>query len=230
MPAAKVNGSVPQMHVPGITRKPPRLFVGNTENRKRLKLLVVIQYRRPAIVFHLTPSAYAGQPAIKAYIDPKTHAARKGSSAEQYGDSLRSIMLQQVLPNLRGDPLVLWHDRDPCHKAALTGKVLQELGLQQALLPARSPDLDPLDYGVFGPAKRQFERDRCAGRMGWDAACARLVARLESKANYDAVMDELPLRLQACLDAEGHHLEDALAAIKKKTPSGQGCCKRARRG
>ena len=74
------------------------------------------------------------------------------------------------------------------------------------LLPSHSPDLDPLDYGVFGPAQRKLDRAMERRRMSWDEQCSFLEQAIK-EANVDAAIEDLPRRIKKCIAAKGWHFE-----------------------
>lgn len=205
---------MPHVYVSGVTQKPQRPFTGSSKNRRSLKLLVAIKRGARPIVIHLTGSKYDGCPDIPQYTNPKTNKRYTDMSAEEYCNAIKAIKAQYGSSVRRGQRLVLWHDRDTSHTAALTKGKLQELGVEQVVLPARSPDLDPLDYGVFGSIKRRFQHNRCVRRMEWSDACKQLVADLHGFKSVDAVISEMPLRLRACQEAGGGHIEAQLRKLK----------------
>lgn len=202
------------MHVPGITSTPQRRYVSSSEDRKSIKLLVAIQLGKPPIVVHLFGTSYPGQPDIKAYRDPATNAPRTGLTAAEYCDAIDTILLKQPMRNMRSRTLVLQQDRDPAHVAKDTTSFLKDRKVQVLTLPPRSPDLDPLDYGIFGAVKQEFARARSAKGASWEDACKKLVRALEHCTTADAVIQEMPLRLQACLDVNGRHIEQRLSELK----------------
>ena len=76
---------------------------------------------------------------------------------DEYVHLLQMIFPEQPCTRGTGAPLVLVHDRDPSHKVRAVRCFLEARGIYNAMLPPRSPDLDPLDYCVFGNAKRVVE-------------------------------------------------------------------------
>jgi hypothetical protein len=223
-PCAATTRSNPHVHVSGVTTKPQRPFTGSSKNRKSLKLLVAIQRGKAPIVIHLAGSTYEGCPPIAAFHCANGTAAGSGMSAEEYCAAVKAILRERKVRAAQQPSLVLWHDRDTAHRALATTDLLNKRKVKAMVLPPRSPDLDPLDYGVFGAAKRRLAVQRTRGRLAWDAACQLFVSDLRTKTNSDAAIDELPLRLQACLDVRGGHIEDRLKALKKQRPAKRSRC------
>jgi hypothetical protein len=104
--------------------------------------------------------------------------------------------------------MIVWHDHDT---AKLT---LQDRGVHSLLLPVRSPDLDPLYYGVFGTVKRAERKAHNDRAPDCDEVCTSFIARLRSL-NTDSIIEELPLRLRACKESCGGHIEELLRRLKR---------------
>ena len=192
-------------------------FTGNPENRKCLKLLVAVSLTARPTVVHLTGSTYNGCPTIKENACPDG-TLHTDLSAEEYCDALDVIFKEHGLRRHRGQRRFVWHDRARQHSAKLTKAWLEQHALEGIMLPARSSDLDPLDYGVFGGAKRWLRHRLHAEGVSWDEACRDFVARLRS-IDAGAVIRELPLRLQTCVQSDGNHLEQQLALLKHRSGS-----------
>jgi hypothetical protein len=78
--------------------------------------------------------------------------------------------------------------------------------MQLIELPARSPDLDPLDYGVFGAVKREWQRRVSKAQLSWSDQCSLLIELLE-QADASAAIKALHNRIQKCKSAAGFHFE-----------------------
>jgi hypothetical protein len=111
--------------------------------------------------------------------------------------------------------MVLLHDRDPSHKDSCVSSWCQAKGITIELLPERSPDLDPLDYGFFGVAKRKLDLAIQRHQLGWGDRCTELLKILRTQ-RADAIIGELPLRWKACIKAKGRHFEPQLRQLKKQ--------------
>jgi len=106
----------------------------------------------------------------------------------------------------RARPLKLLHDRDPAHISKEFQRFAASYGVQAELLPPKSPDLDPLDYGVFGPAQKKLDRELELRQMTWDQQCSFLEGAIK-QADTDAAIMALPKRIQLCIAAKGGHFE-----------------------
>lgn len=73
------------------------------------------------------------------------------------------------------------------------------------MLPPRSPDLDPLDYCVFGHCKLSVGRRDTINLLGFTRKCTALIQRLES---LDAKVQTAGFksRLKRVIDAKGGHI------------------------
>ena len=57
-------------------------------------------------------------------------------------------------------------------------------------------------------------RKRFVEMVGWDNARRQFVAELR-ELNVAKVINQLPMKLKACVDAHGGHVEEALASLKR---------------
>ena len=210
------QGAVPHVHVSGITHHPQRPHTSSPSVRRVLKLLVAVRLGRKPTVCHLTGTSYEGCPALPKYLHANgTPYSKMG--ATEYCNHLSTVFGGAAFGGtrqLRTRPLILWHDHDTTHLAQETKAWLQQRGILEQLMPVRSPDLDPLDYGVFGTAKSSLRHHVFRDHMGWDQACRTFVAELCAM-DTDATIRELPLRLQACVDVQGGHIEERLCELKR---------------
>jgi hypothetical protein len=211
---AATTRCVPHVHITSVTTTAQRPFTKSSKSRKCLKLLVAIQRGQDPIIIHLSGSSYDGCPPFQQFHNVDGAVSQSGLSAQEYQSAITEILRQHKARAAKPTNLVLWHDRDTAHIARATTEHLEEQKLTVMVLPARSPDLDPLDYGVFGPAKRRMARARATGGLGWDDACKAIIDDLRSNTATDAVVDQLSLRLQACIDVGGRHIEAQLKALK----------------
>jgi hypothetical protein len=103
-------------------------------------------------------------------------------------------------------PVRLVHDKDSVHTSVQTTKFAARHCIELIELPARSPDLDPLDYGLFGAVKRDWQKRVFRERLDWDAQCASFIQMLLD-ADATTAIEGLPARIQKCIDAGGAHFE-----------------------
>jgi len=154
---------------------------------------------------------YPGYVASKHYMQP--NGKPYGSmGSEEYVDFLKSAM--EFFNKKRGfrncsQHAMLVHDRFRVHMSKMTKKECQKLSLRVQPLPPRSPDLQPLDYAVFGNAKRRLERLVRSGHAepkDW-AARVKAFAKLVRETVIEPAIKQFRKRLRACVDAGGKHIE-----------------------
>lgn len=149
--------------------------------------------------------------------DAATGAADAGASSNSgstWGAQRYTSLVEQHLLShhssrrllLRPGGIKLLHDRDPAHTANAFTNWAASKNMQVVALPAKAADLDPLDYGVFGPVKTAWKRQVMEQHMTWQQQCDLLVQLLH---DYDptAAIHQLPSRIQRCIDADGWHFE-----------------------
>ena len=106
----------------------------------------------------------------------------------------------------RRQTLKLCLDRDPYHAAKRTVAFPAPHGVDVLVLPAKAPDLDPLDYGVFSNVKRAWQRVVRRDRPGWEEQKS-LFVRLLNEFNVDAAVKQMPSRIRKCIEAKGRWFE-----------------------
>jgi hypothetical protein len=210
--------------------------IGGTEFRelppsdgptKVIRVLVALRIGFPPVVIMLTGTECRAFNPKKVYVHAKDDAARKkkwhagdpmsGLGAEEYIDVLDEAL--QLLgykggPSTRSQPVVVWQDKSPAHTAGVVPEWLESKGLEEVRLPTCSPDLDPLDYGVFGAAKAHMNRWQWEQHLPWDDCCDKFLNYLRKLDSVEAVLQEVPLRLEACIKANGNHFDAALHELK----------------
>jgi hypothetical protein len=100
----------------------------------------------------------------------------------------------------------LLHDRDAAHSSKAVKNFAAHYNVNAVLLPPRSPDLNPLDYGVFGPAQKKLDRAMEERQLSWEEQCTFLEDALKNAAS-DAAIKALPGRIARCIVAKGGHFE-----------------------
>jgi hypothetical protein len=195
-------------------------FSGSS-NRARIRLLVAVRIGHKPVVIPLTGAKFPHCPDIKQYPKPSGGYYTKMSAAE-YCDALAVIFREGTAgaQGLRSRSVALWHDHDTTHLAATTSAWLATRGVPTYVLSVRSPDLDPLDYGVFGAVKNRLRRRAWVEHSSWEQQCTTLMADLRG-VQADAAIRELPLRLQAVIDADGGHIcPSNLEQLKRQAMAG----------
>jgi hypothetical protein len=94
-------------------------------------------------------------------------------------------------------------------------KECQKLSLTVQPLPPRSPDLQPLDYAVFGNAKRRLEkmvRDGGVEAKDW-AARVKAFKKIVKEMKVVPAIQQFRTRLEACIESGGNHIEQTLKGV-----------------
>ena len=103
----------------------------------------------------------------------------------------------------------LLEDNDPSLKGKKVGEVKAALGLNPIGLPPRSPDLSPLDYGV------------------WSHICAKMRSQEKGKYKKNETVKEWKTRLKKCVGSTSKtFLKKVMKSMKKRLV----CCKNAKGG
>ena len=196
------------------TTEPPQRAYSNSAKGNRVSAIVFINIKHGVFVKLLTgtrvPHATGdlqkllptgkyytikGDPAsrmtTKEYIDcvkdAVMHFAGEGASVYR-----RERMVKQ---------LRLVHDKSTCHPDAPIDVGLPGVKLHVSMAAPRSPDLMPLDYAVFGLAKRKL-LDAQQSHWTWADRAAFFVKTLQ---DFDprACIEAYPKRLQECWEKSG---------------------------
>jgi transposase len=132
------------------------------------------------------------------------------------GQYYRDILLsQQMLPAIKriaGDVFVFQQDSAPAHRARDTIQLLQRETpdfIGPDLWPPNSPDLNPVDYQIWGIMQQRVYECRL---NNVDELKQRLIdvwAGLQQHV-IDSAVNEWRKRLKACVRAKGRHFEHSL--------------------
>jgi hypothetical protein len=182
--------------------------------RRNLKLAVAICSTGGVFQMELTGSDYPGCPAFPPYLDSKGRQLIS-MGGEEYLHVINAAW-QHFSENrefrARRKTALLVHDRGKAHMSAVVMHGLQQLGLRAVAMPPRSPDLMPLDYGIFGTCKLQLERS-----MPRNAAWGDRVGRFKELIAAAAVkptIGQFEQRLDAALRAGGGHIDQSLKEVR----------------
>lgn len=128
------------------------------------------------------------------------------------GEYYRDVLLtEKLLPDIRrlSDFFVFQQDGAPAHRARETVKLLETVTpdfIEPNMWPANSPDLNPVDYQIWGTLQEKVYKTRVT-----DIDC--LKQRLLHEWNkfdqriIDNAVIEWRKRLRACVNAQGGHFE-----------------------
>lgn len=113
---------------------------------------------------------------------------------------------------------MLVHGKSTGHCSACVVQGLRDMKRTSTVQHASSPDLMPLYYGIFGPAKNTLDAE-CPRDTRWEDRVALLKGILTAR-SPDATIAEFPLRIRVCIASSGEHFGIALNELRKVT-SGQ---------
>ena len=108
-----------------------------------------------------------------------------------------------------------WFQQDgaTAHTAKNSMKLLEEVFCERIisknLWPPRSPDLNPLDFYLWGKLKSNVYRDRPCTLNELKSAIVSMLRDI-SHDELQKVFENKIKRLQACVDVQGHHFEHML--------------------
>jgi hypothetical protein len=91
---------------------------------------------------------------------------------------------------------------------------LEQLILKAVAMPPGSPDLMPLDYGIFGTCKLQLERSM-AKTAAWEDRVAKF-KELIAAAPVKPTIQQFGDRLKAVVRASGGHIDQTLREVRNE--------------
>lgn len=197
------------MYIVGKTPRPKAIHVSKSDERQSWLGVTIIKYGEPTVVIP------ARTPKDRYGYTTWAKKEKPGDQAELTGPVYRKIIKGHLRPGCNlTDPakqpprrkINLLHDRDTAHTSKTFLKFAVDYNINAKLLPPGSPDLDPLDYGVFGPAQRKLDRELELRAMTFEEQCSFLTEAIK-QANSDAAIMDLPRRIQRCIAAKGWHFE-----------------------
>lgn len=168
------------------------------------------------VIVEATGSAYNGMKPLKQYMTKKNNQEQvaKKITGGEYLDAVRVALKQfrgrHAFRAVRNNAMLV-HDKGLHHVSAAVKDGLKAMGISAVVQPARSPDLMPLDYGIFGSARLELGR-RGLGKGAWEARVTAFKEILEGSM-ATAVIDQFPLRVRACIEMNGEQFEDKLRVL-----------------
>ncbi len=160
--------------------------------------------QRPAGVMFFGVVASNGLVAPPIFVEPGLKI-----NAPAYQDLLRRELLPWVEANFAPGTFIYQQDSAPAHAAASTQDFFRELGWRfwsKDQWPAHSPDLAPMDYGIWDA----IERKACAEEAPSLAVLRERVAQAwlaQDPAFIRRVARGFRPRLERCVAAQGGHIE-----------------------
>lgn len=171
-----------------------------------MKLSVFVRIGQPNVVVDLR---YSGYGTADSPMTVSRGSGEYGWSGQRYADLVAYYLLGEREGRQARHPpggLKLVHDRDSTHTSTVFTSFANSKDITVVTLPAKSPDLDPLDYGVFGNVKREWEKQVWQQHLPWEQQC-QLAIRMLRDFDASASIAALPHRMQQCIAAHGWHFE-----------------------
>lgn len=197
----------PCLFIVGLSPPVQRAFTALARGKLKVGVALV-----PALgityVKALTGTTCASLKPSKTYYTKVSKLTEKATdlTGAEYMDFM-SVILQQLKEQGR---TVIWvHDRTKAHLGVEVTQQLKDQGHTVMVLPPRSPDLDPLDYAVFGNSKLWLQRNATVQKMSWDDQCTAFVEHLEDL-NPSTQLAGFKKRLEMVIQEEGGHFEHKL--------------------
>lgn len=124
-------------------------------------------------------------------------------------------IINQLPVNLR-DNLVFQQDSAPCHTVAPVREFLNQhfrtwIGKHGTIdWPARSPDLTPLDYFLWGTLKDEVYKNRSNNEEDLKIKIREKINRINQTDAVRKAIDRLEILYTSCIAVEGNHIEHLL--------------------
>jgi hypothetical protein len=129
-----------------------------------------------------------------------------------YRDVLLSQHLLPAIRRLAGDIFVFQQDSAPAHRARATVEFLRHSTpefISPDLWPPNSPDLNPVDYKIWGCLQHLVYQKRVRDVSELKQRLVEVWSEF-GQTIVDKAVDEWRKRLQACIRAKGHYFEHLL--------------------
>lgn len=132
------------------------------------------------------------------------------------GEYYRNVLLsQQMLPSIRqlaDDVYIFQQDNAPAHRARATVEYLNEATPQfisPDLWPPNSPDLNPVDYKIWGVLQDRVYQTRVRDVLELKERLIEVWSEFGQEI-VDEAIDQWRKRLNACVSVKGQHFEHLL--------------------
>ena len=201
------------VRIPRLMPRPHRAHAAQPRPSS-LVLGVAVCIHGGVYIQEITGTNYTGMEQLKAYLN-KAGDPRKRYGGEEYSDFLQrawSIFMTNTAFRRRSQHALVIHDRSPAHTAAVVTQTLKDLESKAELLPPRSPDLQPLDYGIFSTSKANLARDRQL-TPDWSGKAIAFKHFIRTSP-YESSIRQFKERLDACMRVGGRHIDDSLRRLR----------------
>lgn len=185
---------------------PPMQRTFTAQERGKLKVAVALI---PALgVTHVRPLTGTTCASLKPAKQYYTKASKGNKIATSMTQAEYMDFAAEVLELLKekGCKVIWVHDRDRAHLGEAATQQIQDQGHKVMVLPPRSPDLDPLDYAVFGHSKLWLERNEGVRKLVWDDKCSAFIDHIK-RLDPGRQMAGLKKRLEMVIQENGGHIE-----------------------
>jgi hypothetical protein len=129
-----------------------------------------------------------------------------------YRDVLLSQKLLPVMHDMSGEFFIFQQDSAPAHRAGDTVRLLEQATpafIPPDLWPPNSPDLNPVDYKIWGIVQQRVYQSRVHNVDELKQRLVNIWHGMEQSV-IDSAIDEWRGRLRACVRAKGGHFEQLL--------------------
>ena len=133
-------------------------------------------------------------------------------NAESYREDILKVALPKMKRVFRGTPLVFQQDNAPSHRAKSTQDYLKEKVsdlIDSDRWPANSPDLNPMDYSVWGALKKKVYRSSSSTTEDLKAAIVKEWRALSQDFIDNAIL-QWRKRLRLVIQQNDGHIEHLL--------------------
>lgn len=124
-------------------------------------------------------------------------------TAAKYKLTLDQYLLPQIDEWYGGEEVIFQQDNAPCHKAASVKSFLEDREISTMQWPPYSPDLSPIE-NLWAILKRKLHVKSLTSVQQLTNHLTDLWANdPQIKATCEALIEGMPRRIQACIDAKG---------------------------
>lgn len=185
-----------------------RLYVASATKKKQVPAARLLQTRATftkSVMVSVGVSSLGATDLI--FIDPGVKI-----NGAYYRDVLLSQQLLPAIRELSGDFFIFQQDSAPAHRAHETVEMLRLSTpefIPPTLWPPNSPDLNPVDYNIWGVLQERVYKTRI---QSVDHLKKRLVeewAKFDQKI-IDGAINQWRKRLHACVASDGGHFEHSI--------------------